>query len=145
MKKIRIILLAIGLFPVIIAGYYLSALFTPGIKNTIYTMMDKYKIVEAAPFDNYFSQYTVIIIAFFLMFYFVISILIVFGDKARRTGEEQGSSKWESPQRVSKLLSDRSKDKKDPMNLVVFRRKEPNFVIKFFRDIFYHVKTRKAD
>lgn len=145
MKKFRIILLGIGIFPVILAGYYLSALFTPGVKNTIYTMMDKYKIIEAAPFDNYFSKYTVIIITFFLLFYFVFAILIVFGDKARRPGEEQGSSKWESPQRVSKLLSDRSTDKKDPMNLVVFKKKKPNFILSFFRNLFYKIKTRKAD
>lgn len=61
-------------------------------------MMDRYKIVKAAPFANYFSKYTVVILFFLILFYFVISIIVLFGQKTRRPGEEQGSSKWESPQ-----------------------------------------------
>ena len=64
MKKINIVLLVVFFFPVMICGYYLSALFSPDVKNTIYTMMDRYKIVKAAPFANYFRKYTVLILFF---------------------------------------------------------------------------------
>lgn len=145
MKKFSYFLLAIGIIPVLIFGYYFAALFTSDTKNTIYTMMDRYNIVKAAPFDNYFSKYTVLVILFLLMMYFVLAILILFGAKTRRPGEEQGSSKWESPQRITRLLSDRSKDKKDPMNLVVFKPKKVFFLVRIFRNIFFKIKTRKAD
>lgn len=145
MKKFNIVLLVIFFFPVMICGYYLSALFSPDVKNTIYTMMDRYKIVKAAPFANYFSKYTVLVLLFFALFYFAIAILVLFGQKTRRPGEEQGSSKWESPQRVSKLLSDRSTSQSDPMNIVVFIKKKPNIFVRFFRNIFYLFKSRKSD
>lgn len=145
MKKFNIVLLVVFFFPVMICGYYLSALFSPDVKNTIYTMMDRYKIVKAAPFANYFSKYTVVILFFLILFYFVISIIVLFGQKTRRPGEEQGSSKWESPQRVSKLLSDRSKSQSEPMNIVVFIKKKPNIFVRFLRNIFYWFKSRKAD
>lgn len=146
MKKAKIILLIIGIFPVLIFGYYFSALFSSTVpKNTIYTMMDRYQLVKAFPFENYFSKYTVIVNFFLLLIYFLMAIIVIFGEKTRRPNEEQGSSKWESPQRITKLLSDRSTDPKDPMNLVVFKMKKTNFIIRFFRDLFYKLSTRKLD
>lgn len=146
MKKAKLILLIIGIFPVLIFGYYFSALFTDSVpKNTIYTMMDRYQIIKAFPFENYFSKYTVIVLFFLLLSYFILAILVLFGEKTRRPNEEQGSSKWESPQRITRLLSDRSTDPKDPMNLVILKEKKPIFFVRFFRDLFYKIRTRKAD
>lgn len=145
MKKFQIVLLIIGLFPVIVAGYYLSALFTPGIKNTIYTIMDKYQVVKAAPFSNYWSLYSALIILFFLLFYFVFAIVVLLGAKTRRPGEEAGSSKWEDPLRITRLLSDKSKKIDDPMNVVVYKKKKQFFLIRFFRNLFYILTSRKAD
>ena len=146
MKKVKIILFIIGIFPVLIFGYYFSALFTDTVpKNTIYTMMDRYQLIKAFPFENYFSKYTVIVVCFLLLFYLLMAIIAIFGEKTRRPGEEQGSARWEIPQRITKLLSDRSTDPKDPMNLVVFRVKKPIFFVRFFRDLFYKIRTRKVD
>ena len=128
-----------------VAGYYVGALFTPGIKNTIYTMMDKYKVIKAAPFAMYFSKYTVAAMLFSFAVYFVFAIFILFGEKTYRNGEEAGSSKWESPQRITKLLSDKSTDRKDPLNLVVYKPKKTFFLIRFFKDIYFRIKTRKAN
>lgn len=145
MKKFKAILLFIFFFPVMICGYYVSALFTTDQKNTVYTMMNRYQIVKAHPFDNYFSKYTLLICLFFMAFYFVIAIIVIFGEKTRRPGEEAGSSKWESPQRITKMLADHNKSQNDPMNLVVYKPKKLFFLIRFFRNIYFKFKSRKAD
>ena len=82
---------------------------------------------------------------FALASYFVLAIYILFGEKTRRPNEEAGSSKWENPMRITKLLSDRSKDTKDPMNIVVLKKRKTFFLIRIIRDIFFKISTRKAD
>lgn len=144
-KKSQIFLLILGFIASCLLGYYISALLITDGKNTIYTMMDQFKIVKANPFANYWNKYSLIVIIFVLLFYFVISLVVIFGEKARRPGEEQGSSRWESAQRITRMLSDRSTDKTDPFNVIVFKEKKLPFIVRFFRNIFYKIKSRKAD
>ncbi len=46
--------------------------------------------------------------------------------KPTRYGEEQGSSKWENPSRVNKILADQNRSPDDENNVVVYKNKKPN-------------------
>ena len=97
----------------IIIGYYFAAILSTTQKNTIYTMISLAKEVYNNPFQWYFNKYTILFIVINLILYAFI-------------GEEQGSSKWESPSRVNKILADLNCSPDDEKNVVVYKNKKPN-------------------
>lgn len=61
-----------------------------------------------------------------LIIYAFIVIVAACMHKPTRYGEEQGSSRWESPSRVNKILADLNYSPDDENNIVVYKNKKPN-------------------
>ena len=145
-KKSKIIFLILGLIASGILGYYLSALLITDGQNSVYTIIERFNMVKENPLRNYWNKYSILVILFVLIFYFVFVLYVLFGQKARRPGEEQGSSRWENPERITRLLSNRSNSITDPYNIVVIKEKKLlSSFIKPLKNVFYKIIYRKAD
>ncbi len=116
----------------IIIGYYFAAILSTTQKNTIYTMISLAKEVYHNPFQWYFNKYTILFIVINLILYAFIVLIAACMHKPTRYGEEQGSSKWESPSRVNKILADLNRSPDDENNIVVYKIKKPNKIKKIY-------------
>lgn len=147
MKKLKYILIIIGFIVSIIVGYYLSALFV-GKNGEIYNLFiieDRYYYVLSHLTENYFTIYSALFILITISIYFVTILMLLF-PKSTRNGEEQGSSCWESPERITKLLSDTNNSRDDLENIVVYSKREIFLISKlhkFLSDIWFNFKYRK--
>lgn len=143
-KKANVIIFVLGLFPVSIIGYYLSAFLVTDQKNTVYTILDRYNVISTNPLKNYWNKYSLLLIVFVWLIYFIVVMYCICGNKPTRNGEENGSSKWENPVKVCKYLADNHNGKTDPLNIIVIK-KHKNIFCEIARNLFYKFKYRKAN
>lgn len=147
MKKLKWILIVLGFFFSMGAGYYISALFVEGEKNTIFTISERYYYVLEHPFENYFSKFTIIFVMMAVIAYFIAVLMLLF-QKPTRPGQEQGSSEWENPVRITKLLADNSKSSEDIENVIVYKKRDiflVSYIFRKIRNVWMAIKYRKAD
>lgn len=130
------------------AGYYLSAIIpSAAASGEISMITDNFNMVAADPFHNYWNGYSLMYIIGCLLIYGCFVLYYIAGKKPTRNGEEQGSSKWENPKKVTKKLADHNNKPGAEGNIVVII-KSKNPIFKFFglfKNVYYKIRFYKAD
>lgn len=129
-------------------GYYLSAIIPSAAAfGKISMLAENFNRITAAPFQNYWNSYSMMYIIGCLLIYGCFVLYYIVGKKPTRNGEEQGSSKWENPKKITKKLADHNNKPGAEGNIVVIT-KSKNPIFKFFeifRNVYYKMRFYKAD
>lgn len=121
-KRQRNFLLII-FFPVLTAGYYVSAGMEPGF--LIFDWVDKMQnVVLQDPLKNYWNQYSMycIIAAFICYLFICLNVLSV--EKNYMHGREFGTAKFVDAAVLNRQLADLSTDVNDEKNIVLSWKKK---------------------
>lgn len=75
------------------------------------------------PFEDYYNQYTVTTLVIGVVVYFLITVYMLSRKHNLMIGREYGDSKFAEPKKISRKLSDQSKEENDPENIVIVRKR----------------------
>ena len=117
-RRKKWIFLLFILFPVLAAGYYVSAGMEPGF--LIYDWVDKMKtVVIQNPLENYWNSYSMYCIMAAFICYLFICLKVVSVKKHYMHGREFGTAKFVDAAVLNKQLADLSTDINDEKNIVL--------------------------
>lgn len=107
-KKPSVLFILLGAILAGYLGYLIGGAWTDGIDFN--SFMTKFNEVSAAPFANYFNEYTVKAVAIALGIYAMAILMYYTSQRNMMPGKEFGTAKLESPQRVNKILMDKDEN-----------------------------------
>lgn len=124
-----IFILLLGIFTIVI-GYYVAAAWQEGC-NLMIWYNNFINIVMVNPFYNYYNQYTIKIVIFFLFVYGLFVLYYVAGKKDLMPGKEMGTAKFANIKKINKQLSNKDFSSKNPKNIVVYKKVYPKYWLYF--------------
>lgn len=120
-KKGSPLLIGTGACLVLVLAYYCAAGMRPG--ETIFLWQERMKLILEQPFAWYVNSYTGKIMLLFLFLYTLAVLMYLTGKRNYLLGREMGSAQYADVRKVNRRLSDRNRDKNDPSNILVLKRK----------------------
>lgn len=120
-KKGSPLLIGTGACLVLALAYYCAAGMRSG--ETIFIWQERMKLILEHPFAWYVNSYTGKVMLLFLFVYALLVMMYLTGKRNYLPGREMGSAQYADVRKVDRRLSDRSRDKNDPCNILVLKRK----------------------
>lgn len=118
-RKLRLFLL----FPVMTAGYYVSAGMEKGF--TVFDWVERMRsTVLESPFENYWNEYSTYCLGAAFIVYLFICMSLMSAEKNYMHGREFGTAQFVEAEVLNKELADLSTDIKDEKNIVLSWRKK---------------------
>ena len=107
-KKPSVLFILLGAVLAAFLGYLIGGTWEEEMEFN--SFMTRFNEVCAAPFSNYFNQYTVKAVAIALGIYAMDIVMYYTSQRNMMPGKEFGTAKLETPQRVNKILMDKDEN-----------------------------------
>lgn len=104
-KKPSVLFLILGALLAGYVGYLIGGAWIPGMQ--LNDFMERFNLVCAAPFENYFNENTGKTIAIAVVIYAMAVVMYYTAQRNFMSGKEFGTAKLETPQKINKILMDK--------------------------------------
>lgn len=104
-KKPNVVMILLGAFLSGYLGYLVGGAWREGIEFA--SFLDRFNMVLAYPFKDYWNEFSVKMIVFFLVVYAIILIMYYTSQRNFMPGREFGTSKVANVKQVNKILADK--------------------------------------
>ena len=107
-KKPSVLFLLLGAVLAGYLGYLIGGAWENGIQ--LNEFMERFNVVCAAPFANYFNENTIKTIAIVVVIYAMAVVMYYTSQRNYMPGKEFGTARLETPQRINKVLMDKDEN-----------------------------------